>query len=68
MFTSTFSVYIFIRLYDKRDDFNFVIITFPHLDSNICLLLPRMEFIFHNVYVMLEVAAYIQNVHYATVF
>ena len=25
----------YIRLYDKRVDFNFAIINFPHLDSNI---------------------------------
>ena len=28
---------LFTRLYDKRDDFNFTIINFPHLDSNIPL-------------------------------
>ena len=26
---------LYIRLYDKRDDFNFSIINFPHFDSNI---------------------------------
>jgi hypothetical protein len=34
------------RLYHKRDDFNFAIINFPHLDSNNPI--TRIKFIFHS--------------------
>ena len=58
--------YLFLpfRLYDKRDDFNFAITNFPPLDSTTCTQpLPRVEFLFHSLYAMLEVAVFIQTIH-----
>ena len=40
------------KIYDKRDDFNFPIINFPFLSSNIPSAL-RMVFTYHNWYVIL---------------
>ena len=59
------------RLYGNRDDFNFAIITFSHFDStNIPTTLPRMEFIFHNSYVTLELGGlfFIKTFHIVYVF
>ena len=43
---------LFTRLYDKRDDFDFPIVNFTYLNSNIPESL-HMVFLFHSWYVML---------------
>ena len=40
------------KLYDKRDDFTFLIVNFPFIRNHIQLHL-RMEFTFHNSYVII---------------
>ena len=62
--SSNHYVFLPFRLDDKRDDFNFAITNFPPLDSTTCTQpLPRVEFLFHSLYVMLEVAVFIQTIH-----
>ena len=41
-----------LKLYDKRDDFNFAIVNFPFLSSNIPASPAYRVHMFHNLYVM----------------